>query len=317
MNKLIERLERDTGVSGLVALLAERLEPTDLQSLLLEVYRQRASKRKPSDVLAEYETNRFVRPATLSPKRLLEWEGLLLSELPKEVDVLELSPVCPLGTNSVIAGVDQNWSVSTARNTEVVSDSTNVLALECALRRRQLLKTQPRSTEAVHVAASHRLLRAQHYGDSKASAHFRLFTLCSAGRDGGNFRFEFSTLAFHLRFYFHSLRKFLGSGVELQLSVSDFSARNLETSIEEQLFKPVRNEFVKVACVLDNARTGGRGYYQTLCFKIYAKTFRGDFLELADGGAVDWTQKCLANAKERLVISGISSERICTEFETS
>ena len=97
MSKIIERIEQETGMSGLVSLLSERLEPTDLQSLLLEVYRQRASKRKPSDVLAEYETNRFVRPSALSPARLLEWEQLLLSELPEEVEALELSPVCLLG----------------------------------------------------------------------------------------------------------------------------------------------------------------------------------------------------------------------------
>jgi hypothetical protein len=47
MNKLIERLERETGTLGLVALLAEWLKPTDLQSFLLEVYRQRANQRKP------------------------------------------------------------------------------------------------------------------------------------------------------------------------------------------------------------------------------------------------------------------------------
>jgi hypothetical protein len=37
-------------------------------------------------------------------------------------------------------------------------------------------------------------------------------------------------------------------------------------------------------------------------------------LELVDGGSVNWTQKLLSNAKERLVISGIGSERLCAEF---
>ena len=32
---------------------------------------------------------------------------------------------------------------------------------------------------------------------------------------------------------------------------------------------------------------------------------------LADGGVVDWTQQLLSNAKERLVISGIGSDRVC------
>jgi hypothetical protein len=33
-----------------------------------------------------------------------------------------------------------------------------------------------------------------------------------------------------------------------------------------------------------------------------------------DGGAMDWTQRLLSNAKERLVISGIGSERLCSAF---
>ena len=32
--------------------------------------------------------------------------------------------------------------------------------------------------------------------------------------------------------------------------------------------------------------------------------------QLADGGSVDWTQKLLADRKERLVVGGISSERL-------
>jgi hypothetical protein len=57
-----------------------------------------------------------------------------------------------------------------------------------------------------------------------------------------------------------------------------------------------------------------RGFNETLCFKIYATSSEGDTLELADGGVVNWTQRLLANAKERLVISGLSSERICSAF---
>ena len=33
--------------------------------------------------------------------------------------------------------------------------------------------------------------------------------------------------------------------------------------------------------------------------------------QLADGGCVDWTQKLLSDAKERLVISGVGSDRVC------
>lgn len=162
---ILERIEREAGVQGLAMILAGLLTPTDLQSLVLEVYRIRSSRLKPSDILARYEADRFVWPSTLSPVRFLEWDQVAFSNLPAEFQPLELSPVYPLGTCSVVAGVDQNWAVTTARNTEVVSDSTNVLALECALWRRKLLVDDRKSTQPVHLATSHRLLRAQHYED--------------------------------------------------------------------------------------------------------------------------------------------------------
>jgi hypothetical protein len=166
MDKIIERIEREAGVPGLAALLSERLEPADLQSLLLEVYRRRVARRTPAAVLADYQANRFVRPTRGSPVRLTDWEKTCWAQLPSEFEPVALSPVCPLGTCAAVAPVVQDWSVATARSTEVVSDTTNVLALECALRRREMRRARTRSTEAVHLAASQRVLRAQHYAPS-------------------------------------------------------------------------------------------------------------------------------------------------------
>lgn len=315
MNKIVERIERQVNIPGLASLLAEQLTPTDLQSLLLEVYRVRSSRRQPSDVLADFQADRFVRPAPVSPVRLLTWEQLAFSTLPTEFQPLALSPVSPLGTNSAIAPVDQNWSVATARNTEVVSDSTNVLALECAVQRQKLLRGNPRSTELVHLAASHRLLRAQRYEDPAARPHFAALALCSAGRDQGNLRFEFSMLGLHIRFYLNSLRSFLGPDIPLHLSATDFRLNPRHSLLEEQLFGPVRAEFHDVVCAIDVERTRGKGYYLDLCFHIHATHPSGQRLELVDGGVVDWTQRLLSNAKERLVISGIGSERLCSAFE--
>lgn len=71
MNRIIERIEREAGISGLVSILAEKLSPTDLQSLLLEVYHLRSAHIRPSMVLADFEANRFVRSSTISPISLL------------------------------------------------------------------------------------------------------------------------------------------------------------------------------------------------------------------------------------------------------
>lgn len=314
MDKIVERIERKAGIPGLVSILAEQLSATDLQSMLLEVYRLRSSRLQPAAVLSDYESNRFVRPATVSPLCLSKWEHVAFSHLPQAFQPIALSPVCPLGTNSVVASVDQNWAVSTARNTEVVSDSTNVLALECALRRRALLRANPKSTVPVHLAASHRLLRAQHYDSPELVAHFSAFALCSAGRDQGNLQFELSALELHIRFYLKSLRAFLGPDIPLHLSATALTSNTYVDLIEAQLLSPIRSEFEGVDCAFDEHRTSGRGYYRDICFHIHATAASGRRLELIDGGAVDWTQQFLSNAKERLVISGIGSERLCTMF---
>jgi hypothetical protein len=314
MNKIIERIEREAGIPGLISILADKLSPTDLQSLLLEVYRIRCSRLLPSNILSDFESNRFVQLSAISPKSLSKWEQIAFAHLPPAFQLVALSPVCPLGTNSVVAPVDQNWAVATARNTEVVSDSTNVLALECALRRRDFLRANPKSIEQVHLATSHRLLRAQHYKDSDSVVHFSSFACCSAGRDQGNLQFEISALKSQISFYLGSLRAFLGQRASLRLSITILKSNNYRELIETQLLTAIRSDIEGTECLFDENRTSGRAYYLDVCFHIHALTPSGRLIELVDGGAVNWTQKLLNNAKERLVISGIGSERLCVEL---
>jgi hypothetical protein len=164
------------------------------------------------------------------------------------------------------------------------------------------------------MAVSYRLLRAQNYKSPESVPHFSSFALCSAGRDQGNLRFELAALRLHIRFYLTALQAFLGMSVPLQLSVADFSSNTHVEPIEAQLLAAIRSEFEHVACGSDEGRTNGRGYYSDLCFHIHATAGTGQRLELVDGGSVNWTQKFLSNHKERLIISGIGSERLCGEF---
>jgi hypothetical protein len=311
MTSITERVERELGVPGIASLLAERLEPSDLQSLLLDVYRRVAKRRPVANMLADYETNRFVRPSTFSPLELLDWDRVAFSVLPKDFEPVDLSPVCPLGVSAVMGGLAQDRAVSTIRNSEVIADSTNVLALEAAVRRRAHKGGAARSATAVHLAASHRLLRAQHYDNPKLSAHFKVFSLCSAGRDRGDFAFETGALGIQIAAYLSAIRAFLGSSLQLRvlLTVID-SAPRLPDAAEELLAR-VRTEFVGVDAALNPTRTQGRGYYRTLCFWIEGVIDRAEPMQLADGGCVDWTQRLLSDAKERLVISGVGSDRIC------
>ena len=310
--QIIKRIERDTGVPHLTDILSDRLAPTDLQSLLLEVYARRAKRRDPKMLLEDHVSNRFTQPSATDPTRLLEWDRVAFSKLPKVFRPLELSPVCPLGTASALSPISQDWIVSTTRNTEVVSDSTNVLALECAVRRRQQKNFSTGHAAPVHLAASHRFLRGQKIGIRPGvSQHFRLFSLCSAGRDPGNLRFETETVRLHIGFFLTAFKKFLGSKTALRVVISDFGSEAPRPMVQSEVVDKLQSSHSTVRIGFDQERKQGRGYYGELCFTIFATPSTGKEKELVDGGDVNWTRKLLNNAKERLVISGCGGERVC------
>jgi len=309
---IIERIERDSGVPHLADILSDRIGPTDLQSLLLEVYARRATKRNPRVLLDDHVSNRFTRPSASNPTRLLEWDQIAFSKLPKLFRRVELSPVCPLGTASVLSPISQDWIVSTSRNSEVVADSTNVLALECAVRRREQKNRSTDNAPSVHLAASHRLLRGQKISPRPGVLqHFRLFSLCSAGRDPGNLRFETETMCLHIGFFLTTLKRFLGSRIPLRVALSDFGSEAPRSLVQSGVVDRLQSSHSNVRIGFDQDRKQGRGYYGEMCFKIFATPSKTREQELVDGGDVDWTQKLLNNAKERLVISGCGSERVC------
>src|SRR6266852_751353 len=315
-SQIIERIERDARFPYLANICTNRLAPTDLQSLLLEIYSRRAKKREPKALLEDHVSNRFTRPSATSPRRLLEWDRIAFSLLPKVFQPIELSPVCPLGTVSVLSPISQDWTVSTSRNTEVVADSTNVLAIECAVRRREQKNYSSGKAAPVYLASSHRLLRGQKFGVGPGiRQHFRTFTLCSAGRDSGNLLFETETVGLHIGFYLVALMKFLGTKASLRVTVSDFGSKAARVAVQSGVVEKLQSTHKKVRIGIDQDRKQGRGYYGELCFKIFATPSNGREQELVDGGDVNWTQKLLNNAKERRIISGCGSERLCELFE--
>src|SRR6185369_14541064 len=145
--------------------------------LLLGVLEERARQRTPASLRQQWERDRFVQPCYVDQRTLNELDGHLLAAA-AAFEAVELSPLAPLGVASAVALASQNKIVSTVRGTEVVSDPTNVLALECAKR----LRTDPKAH--VRLATSHRCVRAQPFPKLPGyAAHFRLFCMVSAGRE--------------------------------------------------------------------------------------------------------------------------------------
>jgi hypothetical protein len=245
-------------------------------------------------------------------------ERLAWSLLPASYIAVELSPVCPLGTNATVATVDQNKVVTTIRNTEVVADVTNVLALECASRRRLLLRSNPQSRERVQLCTSQRVVRGQAYRAAPGVLpHFRLLGLCAAGRDEGSFQFETASLVEQITFYLQLLHNVSQLGYHthrLRVALTDLEQGRREQTLITQVLQPLTTTYSSVLCELDPRRETGRGYYVGACFHIYATNEVGTEFELIDGGFTTWTQQLLSNHKERLLISGLGIERLCSQF---
>jgi hypothetical protein len=314
--KIIERILRTAQVPDLLEILTQRLTQSDLQSLLLEVYRRRVGTLTPRHLLQQYEGNRFVQPAAVNPRQLLEFDRLAYSLLPSSFEVLELSPVCPLGTSSVVAPVHQDNAVTTIRNTEVCSDSTNALALECARRRRGSYRGKSHPEVDTKLCASHRLLRPHLPHDPASFPHFRIFSLCTAGRDVGSYGFEVAALREHLEFYVRLLRSAGQAGFRLEV------VRTRITVFEEARYQVLKAEVVdmlsrsysNVEFMFNQGQESGQSYYSAVRFQMYASDQAGTDYFLVDGGFTDWTQQLLSNRKERLLISGMGSERFVSIF---
>lgn len=309
----LEKILASIEAPNLAEDLASRLSGSELHTLLLEVAERRASKKTPADLLRQYAKDRFVGPSTADPRLLLEFDRLAFSLLTPAFEPLELSPVCPLGTNAAIATCSQNKVVSTMRDTEVMADPTALLALELAHRRRI---SRDRHT-TLRLCASHRLTRAQIFPNPAMTAHFRLLALVTGGRDRGSWLFESESLTEHIRFYLDLFASAPTIGLafaEPLVALTPLASGIPSDLVEQRILAPLRAAFPGVQFAIDPDRQQGRNYYQALCFRIEAKTPDGLNLMLTDGGFTDWTRKLTSNAKERLMTSGIGTELACKLF---
>lgn len=276
--------------------LAADLPASEVWSLLLGVLEARARSRTAASLREQWKSDRFVQPCYLDQRSLLEVDGHLLAAA-KAFEALELSPVAPLGVCSAVALASQNKIVSTARGTEVVSDPTNVLALECARRLRE------RDGVQVRLATSHRCVRAQAVPRQPGfAAHFRMFCLASAGHERENRDFVVAALAEHINTHVAALDRLARSGY----GTAERTVRILATEPNARLA-------TRIAAAVDaevQRQPLEHPYYDGIRFMIDVPLPQGGRIPLVDGGAFDWLRKLCSNHKLVYVASGVGSQLI-------
>jgi hypothetical protein len=281
--------------------LASELPGSELQSVLLEVLRRRAKARAPAEVLAQYRRDSFCKPAVFDQRISLALDSHLLASA-DGFEAIELSPVAPLGACSAVALTDQNRVLSALRATEVVSDPTNVLALECALR----LRARPELP--VHLATSQRVIRAQPVPKLPGYApHFRIFVLASGGCETTDHAFTVQTVTRHIR-------TMLGALDRLEQHGYAFGARSVDvlaTAERETLADRIAEALGGLATrkVLDHAYYSGG-----LRYMLWVTAPDGARIPLVDGGAFDWLAKLASNRRAVYIATGTGAQLIALRF---
>ena len=281
--------------SSLLERLASRA-PSENVPVLLALAQAQCCRRRPHDLVAQYERDLFVAPSPLDLRLAHRLDALALEAAP-EFEAVLLSPLAPLGSCSVVAPMSQDRAVSTMRVTEVVSDPTNVLALECA---RRLARTNDRP---VRLCTLHQVTRAQSVpAKSGFTQHFRLFALAEAGVALGEHRFEVNAMSSHAAAFIRMLDAAEAIGCTFPERRADLLVGPRGRAIADRLGAELGRLLPGLRVVEGPLESS---YYDGVRLLVGASSASGAHIQLGDIGLFDWMEKLTANRGNRFVASGL------------
>lgn len=248
---ILQRIAKSIGKTSdnitIQDLLTHKFKLSDLQWLFMHIYEHLSKKQSPQEILNKHINNRFTQIANVGQLKLLEFDQIAFNIANKNnFNPIALSPVCILGTNSILTLIKQRNTLSTVRMIEVISDITTAIAIESAKKRKKQLST----VADINMSASHRIIRLQQLNDDLGfTPHFQMFGLCSLGRYRNNSAFEIKYLVKHIQSYLSILystkfKKYAVNNVvvtlsDMQLIESIISKENIN---REWLRKNTENE---------------------------------------------------------------------------
>ena len=250
--------------------------------------------------------DRFVEPSRLDLRRAHALDGLALAAA-ADYEALLLSPVAPLGSCSVVAPTAQDRTLSALRGTEVVSDPTNVLAIECAHR----IKAGARGPQ--RLCTIHQVLRAQPLPPGPGfSRHFRLLALADAGRGRAADGFEIEAVVRQLGVYDRLFDAAAALGCALPERRFVVHARTDTATLGDRVAAALAE--VAPGAAVDRIEFDS-SYYAGLRV-LFGATARasGAFTPIVDIGRFDWVAALAANHKLRYVASGCGLQLLTALF---
>jgi len=300
----VPALEEKLGLPGLFDALAHRLSASDLNTLLTQVFAERATRQTPQQLLRSYEANQYAQPSPIEP---IAYRALELATLEAARErgstCLILSPAAAFGCCSAFGCVDQKKVVSATRGLEVLSDATNMVALHIARGLRD--GTISRDDGLAHFCTTHRHLRVDSRLGPGRTAHFGLFAQVSSGKAQSGYGFERQAMGFHVGV----VRDILSARhVPFQIVVNRRLGYKDGDGFFTAAIDHLRADFPDVPVQIDE-QPNTTGYYLGLraVFRVHAD---GRDIDLGDLGFTDWTRRLLNKKSERLCISSLALDRL-------
>lgn len=171
------------------------MQPSKINFRLVNESVNAVEKKTGANLVKTYRGKKLCHPGEMSQTKTLRLQLQACEVLQDVFEMIDLSPVNVLGTNSVLAGISQKTVLSALRDVEVVADPTTALALE-AIRQQNLC---PESGDTLRLASCIRTLRLQSFQNNPAFRnHFLALGMVSAGKDLGHRSFEIQELQTHI-----------------------------------------------------------------------------------------------------------------------
>ncbi|MCS2893575.1 hypothetical protein NXY11_06240 [Parabacteroides faecis] len=284
-------------LNEIVDILSNKLSGSELNSLLLEVFERRVMQETPSSLLGKYTKNKLVKPAQLDFLKFKEEELECCKIVANSsFELIELSPVAQLGTSSIMATVNQKKVLTALRNTEVQSDPTNSIALHYA----SLKKNNELSEKTYNFSNVSRVIRTQVFSNPNFTPHFPILCLISCGMDTGSFEFEKTEIYKHFAITQDVCKSVFGFN-NLFFEIIPCKEYDSNSPLISNSLSHIKNSGFDVR-IAESDSQNNYYYGMRIKTKIIAD---GVEYEIGDGGLLDWTQKLLANKKERMLTMGL------------
>jgi hypothetical protein len=290
----------------LVDQLATRT-PSELLPALLEVLSRQATRRPPSELVEQFQRDGFVRPSAVDLRVTLALDRIAL-DVAAAFEAVLLSPLAPLGVCSVVSPTHQDRAVSTIRGSEVVSDPTNVLALECARR-----LAADRSAH-VRLCTIHQVVRPQRFAPRPGfSQHFRMFALAEAGLAQPEHGFEVTAVVDHVALFCRLMAAFEPLGCRFANPRATLLTSPARRACSHRIRQRLRESLPELPVVEAEL---GSSYYDGVRVFVEVDDLAGSSVPLCDTGLFDWVGRLTSNRRMRLVASGFGLQLVPLTFHS-